>query len=326
MDPRAGDWCSTDSTADQRRPSPRRPPHVVHKDVCAEIISAVPDNTHDFVDLVINVFERTYRRALEPAAVTEVRDMNRHPFARCVVLINNVSDPRDAAQRAQRLLEEGVIDEFHFVADRLDSALERTSLRRGELEPLLHYSDGPLVAATLAGSPWLLYWDPETRLVEPLDWVGPALELMKQDGRLIVANPSWELPDAHGRRPGVERETIETRDGFAIGHGFSDQVFLGSREVLAAPIYRQRCIAHITYPAAHKAHVFEARLGAYMRHHARLRATSLTASYVTDSPAGGSSYPPRGLRETGRYVRNAVALRALRASPWRPSCLRHTWL
>src|SRR5450759_4852345 len=171
MDPRAA-WCSTDSTADQRRPSPRRPPHVVHKDVCAEIISAVPDNTHDFVDLVINVCERTYRRALEPAAVTEVRDMNRHPFARCVVLINNVSDPRDAAQRAQRLLEEGVIDEFHFVADRLDSALERTSLRRGELEPLLHYSDGPLVAATLAGSPWLLYWDPETRLVEPLDWVG----------------------------------------------------------------------------------------------------------------------------------------------------------
>jgi hypothetical protein len=286
----------------------------------------VSQGASDSVDLVINVFERTYRHALEAATATELRDTNGHSFARCVVLINNVSDPEDAARRSQRLVDQGVIDEFHFVAERLDAALEVSGLRRDELEPLLHYSDGPLVAATLPGSPWFLYWDPEARLADRRDWVTPALELMKQDQRVIVANPSWEPADAQGRRPGVERETIEQLDGFAIGHGFSDQAFLSSRAALGSPIYRQRCINRLSYPAAHKAHVFEARIAAYMRHHGRLRATSLTATYVTDAREGTSSYRPAGVTEWTRYVRNALAVRALRASPWRPRCMRRTWL
>jgi len=278
------------------------------------------------VDLVINTFERTYRRALEPGVVNMVRDTNRYPFARCVVLVNNVDDRAEATRRGERLLQEGAIDELRFVADHLEHALAMTCLQRSALEPLLHYSDGPLVAATLPGSPWFLYWDPEARLLEPCDWVTPALELMSQDTRVMTANPSWEAPNANGQRPGVERETIATRAGFALGHGFSDQVFLGARSTFAAPIYEQRCITRITYPAAHKAHVFEARVGAYMRHHERLRATSLSSTYATESPQGRSSYPPRGLAEAVRYVRNAVAVRTLRRLPWRPACLRHSWL
>jgi hypothetical protein len=280
----------------------------------------------EHVDLVLNTFERTYRRALEPDVVTHARDDNRYPFAKCVVLINNVTDPSDAMRRAQRLLDEGLIDEFHFVADRLDRALETTGLTRRGLEPLLHYSDAALVAATLPGSPWLLYWDPEARLIEPMDWITPALALMTRDARVMVANPSWEPPDPLDRRHGVEREAIETRDGFAIGHGFSDQVFLAARSALAAPIYGQRCIARIAYPGAHKTHVFEARVSAHMRHHGRLRATALSATYVINAPAGRSSYPPEGPAEVARYLRNALAVRLLRLSPWRPACLRHTWL
>jgi hypothetical protein len=278
------------------------------------------------VDLVVNVFERTYRRALTADAMGALASAQCHAFARRAILINNVADPADAARHAQRLLADGHVDEFHFVADRLEHALEVAGLRPSELEPLLHYSDGPLVAATLPGSPWMLYWDPEARLAQPCDWISPALELMSADGRVMVANPSWELPDELGHRPGVEREAIETRAGFAIGHGFSDQVFLASRAALARPIYRQRCIASIAYPGAHKARVFEARIDAHMRHHGGLRATSLAATYVTDQARGASSYPPRGLAETGRYVLNGLALRGLRVSPWRPACLRHTWL
>jgi hypothetical protein len=204
--------------------------------------------------------------------------------------------------------------------------LSMTGLRRRELEPLLHYSDGPLVAATLAGSPWFLYWDPEARLEPPIDWVTPAVALLAGDSRLMVANPSWELPDGAGRRPGVERETLTTRDGFAIGRGFSDQVFLARRDLFARPIYDQRCISAITYPGAHKARVFEARVDAHMRHNEGLRATSLRATYVTDQAEGASAYPAHGVGETGRYLINALALRALQASPWRPACLRHNWL
>jgi hypothetical protein len=278
------------------------------------------------VDLVINVFERTYRRALDPGVIAAIQSANCYPFARRVALINNVEDRDDAAARARKLLDAGEIDELHFVADRLDGALAAVALRRRELEPLLHYSDAPLVAATLPGSPWLVYWDAEARLLEPVDWVAPALELMERDARVMIANPSWEPPDADGRRPGVEREATDTHDGFALGHGFSDQVFLVRRADLAAPIYHQRCVVSIAYPAAHKATVFEARVGAHMRHRGRLRATSLEATYAIDSSAGASSYAPSGVRETLRYARNSLALLVLRVSPWRPRCLRHTWL
>jgi hypothetical protein len=278
------------------------------------------------VDLVVNTFERTYRRALAPGTIAQIAQTNRFEFARRVILINNVADREAAAALARQLLSDGEIDEFYFVAERLDAALATTGLSRAELEPLLHYSDAPLVAATLPGSEALLYWDADARLLQPLDWITPALELLRREPRVIVANPSWETPDAGGARAGVEREALELRDGFALGEGFSDQVFLATRAALAAPIYGQRCISRIAYPAAHKAHVFEARLAAHMRHHDRRRATSLAATYAIDTDGGGSSYPPSGALETLRYARNALTLRAIAATPWRPRCLRHSWV
>jgi hypothetical protein len=280
----------------------------------------------DAVELVMNVFERTYRRALEPSVVREIRESNRRPFDRCVVLISNVEDRDDAVTRARALVEAGYIDAFELVEEHIDRALEIVGLGRDDLEPLLHYSAYLLVAVTLPGSPWVLYWDPEAHLTEPTDWVSPALELMARDPRIMIANPSWEAPDRAGRRPSVERETIAVRDGFALGPGASDQVFLASRAALAAPIYRQRCIARLVHPAAHRAHVFEARLGAHMRHHGRLRATSLEATYITDTSQGESTYRPTGALEALRYARNAALLRAVRISPWQPKCLRQTWI
>jgi hypothetical protein len=278
------------------------------------------------VDLVINTFERTYRRALAPGAIAKVAEENRFAFARRTVLVNNVGDRDDASALAQQLLDNGEIDEVHFVDECLERALALTGLTRMKLEPLLHYSDAPLVAATLAGSEWLLYWDADAHLLEPSDWLTPALELMRRDARVLVANPSWEAPTADGRRAGVEREALTLADGFALGVGFSDQAFLARRAELAAPIYAQRCISLIAYPAAHKAAVFEARVAAHMRHHGRLRATSLDAAYAIADDDGGSSYPPRGALETLRYVRNGLALRAIAASPWRPRCLRRSWI
>jgi hypothetical protein len=279
------------------------------------------------VDLIVNAFERTYRDALEPGAVGAIAESHRFRFARRVVLINNVADRANAARLAQQRVDEREIDEFRFVDEHVEHALTEVDLTADELAPLLHYSDAPLVAATIDGSPWMLYWDPEARLLGATDWISPALELMRHDPRVMVANPSWEPADDDNRRPGVERETVATVGGFALGEGFSDQVFLASRRAIAAPIYRQRCIARIAYPAAHKAHVFEARVDAHMRHHGRLRATSLSATYATDTSVhGGSSYRPRGVAESVRYVRNALTLRALATSPWRPRCLRHTWI
>lgn len=278
------------------------------------------------VDFVVNVFERTYRGLTEPQAFARLARAQRFPFARRVLLVNNVLDQEDARMRVERLLREGEIDEAHFVADHLERALAICGLTRSELQPVQHYCDAPLVAITLPGSPWLLYWDAEATLDTEADWVTPACAKLMSNQRLLVANPSWEQPGADGRRPGVDRETRTVSGDFALGHGFSDQAFLVLRANVAAPIYRTRCIGKIVHPRAHKGTTFEPRINAYMRHNGLLRATYLPASFSIDQPEDRRACRPRGAREWARYARNALILRASAHSPWRPRCLRHTWI
>src|SRR5262249_15840677 len=151
----------------------------------------------------------------------------------------------------------GAIDRFVLVADELGRALRRTGLSQEDLGRIAHYSDAPLVAVTLEGAPWVLYWDADVRLREPIDWIAPSIELMDRDPRVLVANPNWTDPT-------VEREAIERAGEFTLGQGFSDQVFLARRAELAAPIYGRRCLALYRYPLSHIGDVFEARIDAHM--------------------------------------------------------------
>ncbi len=266
------------------------------------------------VDLVVNCYERTYREVLVPGFFAAKAADQRHAFAMRTALINNVADRSDAERRAQALVASGEIDRYVFVADHLDHALEVTGLTRAELGRIPYFTDFALVAVSIAGPAWMLHVDAEVRMQRPLDWIGPAIELMDRDARVLVANPNWPPPT-------LERETLADDGPFALGHGFSDQVFLVRRRDMAQPIYADRCIARLRYPLAHVGHIFEARVDAHMRHHGRLRATHREARY--EHPVEiGLAYPARSLREKALLARNLLVIGALRRSPIRPACLR----
>jgi hypothetical protein len=265
------------------------------------------------VQLVVNTFERSYREVLAPGFFRRIEEDNRRPFARRVALVNNVDDRADAAGHAEQLVAAGEIDEFHFVADRLDGALAQVGLSERDLGDVPHYSDCSFVAVTLPGPPWVLYWDAEVRLERPTDWITPTIEVMNQDRRVLVGNPVWPAPT-------LERETLEDRGDFALGRGFSDQLYLVRREDMARPIYSERCLARLRYPMAHQGFIFEARVDSHMRHGQRLRATYRRARYTHPPPPDGPAYPAGSARQRLALVRNAIALRALRASPIKPAC------
>jgi hypothetical protein len=267
------------------------------------------------VDLVVNCFERSYRDVLGGELLNELAAENRFAFASRTVLINNVEDRSDAERLAQAAVSRGAIDRFAFVADHLDDALARTGLTRAELGRVLHYSDAPLVAATLPGPSWIAYWDADVHLREPADWITPAIELMERDRRVLVANPNWPHPT-------LEREAVEQAGDFTFSLGFSDQLFLARRADLAQPIYRRRCLALYRYPLSHVADVFEARVDAHMRHAGLLRATYRPVTYVHPSEGAGSSYPAQSLAERARGVWHNAVISALRVSPVRPRCCR----
>jgi hypothetical protein len=266
------------------------------------------------VDLVVNCYERTYRDLLVEGHFPARAAEQRHEFASRTVLINNVEDRDDARRRAEALVATGEIDRFYFVADRLAEALATTGLTSADLGRIPYFTDFALVAVTLPGPDWMLHLDPEIRMRRSVPWIAPAIELMERDGRVLVANPNWPPPT-------LARETIEDAGAFALGHGFSDQIFLVRRRDMARPIYGERCVARLRYPLAHVADIFEARVDAHMRHHGRLRATHREATYEHPLEIG-AAYPARSVREKARLARNRLVIGALRHSPVGPACTR----
>jgi hypothetical protein len=266
------------------------------------------------VDLVVNCFERSYRKVLAPGFFAAIAADNARAFACRTVVINNVDSREDAAALAQARVDAGEIDRYVFVADRLDAALERTGLTRADLDPIPYFTDFALVAVTLDGPDWMVMWDADVRLREPLDWITPAIALMDRDRRILTANPNWEFPN-------LEDFTLEVDGDFAIGQGFSDQAWLARRSELARPIYTQRCVALRRYPLSYVGAIFEARIDAHMRHAHRLRATHRTAQYL-HAVEMGTSWPSLSLRERALQARDHAIIRILKALPWRPAHLR----
>jgi hypothetical protein len=271
------------------------------------------------VDLIVNTFERTYRDVLRSGTLERIAEDNRFPFARRVALVNNVDDPEHVRELARPLLRSGEIDELRFVADELPAAMRTTRITERDLGRVRHYTDCAISAIALPGSPWLLYWDADVRLERPFDWISPSIELMEADPAVVVANPNWTPPI-------LDQVTIERRGEFAIGRGFSDQLFLVRRAEFARPIYHQRCIARLRYPIAHIGYVFEARVDAWMRHADRVRATHTGVRYLHPAEEAGATHPAAGPVERVRKARNELVVAALARSPWLPECCRYMYL
>jgi hypothetical protein len=275
---------------------------------------AVPE-----VDLCVNCYERTYRDVLAPGFFpTVIADQARH-FGRCTAVINNVADRADATARAERLAEIGELDAWFFVEDHIEAALARTGLTRADLGRAPYFTDWGLVLVSIPGPDWLVHCDPEVRMRAPCDWVSAAIGLMNDDPRVMVANPRWYAPTP--KHDTLARSTLETAGEFALGLGFSDQLFLCRRSELAAPIYRQRCLASRRYPMANVALSFEARVDAWMRHHGRLRANFLGAVYAHPDEIG-NAYPARRPREKIESLINRGLIAAVQRSPIKRSCCR----
>lgn len=244
------------------------------------------------VDLVINCYERTYRDVLQAGFLGERIAQQEYDFAEVTVLVNNVTDSRDARERADRLVASGVATRVELVAEHFSRALTATGLKARHLGRLPHFTDCCLVAMTLSGPDWVVYWDADATLAEANDWITPTLEYMSSYPDIVVGNPNNWL--------GVARAEALSIDGdFAVGFGFSDVAFMARRMDLARPIYRKIAPASWRYPLAHVEPIFEQRVDAWMRRSGRKRATYLPAT-VRHPETVGVNYPRAGLRERVR--------------------------
>jgi hypothetical protein len=259
------------------------------------------------VDLILNVYEATYRAAFAAGYVQGIVAENRFAFRRVVMIINNVANRGAVRALAEEMVAAGTIDLYVFVDEQIEQALRGAGLTKGDLGSIPQYSDWALVAMFVPGAaPWICHWDVETHLREPMDWISPSIRLMEEDERIAVANPNWE-------KASLDAETLFRKEGFAIGYGFSDQIFLCRRAEFARPIYRDFAPISLRYPFSHLSPIFEQRVDSYMRTHGRLRATYVGAQYV--HPNEGTRYPPRKAWPSVKKFLVRAALAGMRAVP-----------
>src|SRR5579871_4684147 len=90
-------------------------------------------NMSNQVDLVINCFERSYREVLSPGFFPEIERQCGRRFASRIALINNVDDRARAQQLARDLRDHGDIDQFYWVEEHLDDALQQANLTLRDL-------------------------------------------------------------------------------------------------------------------------------------------------------------------------------------------------
>ncbi len=250
---------------------------------------------HSAVDFCVTCYQATADRVLSPGFIEQLASRHCFPFARRVVIINNVADPSFVVSQAEARRRDGEVDAYYLVDEHLPAAFAATGLDTTALGRVSRYSTWALVAVALDGNPWILHWDVDCELVEPVDWVTPSLERLTQDSRLIVANPAWSTDEAVA-------ESSEHDASFALGFGFSDQVFLARRRDFARPIYRERHVESLRYPLAHIARTFECRVDAYMRTHDRLRATYLGSQYRHVGETGRAYPEPTRFERCRRWV------------------------
>jgi hypothetical protein len=218
------------------------------------------------VDLVVNCYERTYRRVLAEGFFDAIADQNRVEFAGRYAVINNVVDTADARAMAERLVASGEIDGFVFVHERIDAALRQTGLRRRQLGARPYFVDYALVMAITGTSPFVLGWDAEVELDRPADWITPALGLL--DGRpdVFSAAPRWPSRGFDT----LDEESISIDAPWRMTWSFGDQMWLARRAELASPIYRRFAPATLARTPLHP-FSFEARIESYQRSRRRFR-------------------------------------------------------
>jgi hypothetical protein len=263
------------------------------------------------VDLVVNCFERTYREVLKPGFFTNIEEQIQYPLDK-IAIINNVDDRVDAEQRAEALIRTGELDAYYFVSDHIEAALEKTGLNHTDLGPLPHFLNWGIVAVCTPGNPYMVHWDADVTLEKSGNWIAPSISFMKQHPEVAIVNTNWMSPT-------LARETLCEEGNFALGYGFSDQLFLARRAELSRPIYKHFCPASVRYPLANIGSTFERRIDAYMRSQHRLRATYKPLRYIHPDNEG-VSYPSYTLTQRLRHRRNKLLIKLLRISRSKNPC------
>lgn len=224
------------------------------------------------------VWEKDWRFILKGNYLKKVIERCDYPFAKRVIMINNVNDRTEVEHHARKRVQEGIIDAFYFVGDYEQEVLQHFGLTKDSFKGGYYYSIAELTSIYLCETEYLLHFSGDSFMAHKKNWIKPAIEIMEARPDIFTANPVWNHAFAL-----AQKEAVEELSAFYIGRGFSDQCYLlRAREAKKNIYMEQNAHSDAVYPE-YGGELFEKRVDAYMRNHNLYRLTSKEASYIHEN-------------------------------------------
>jgi len=228
------------------------------------------------ITLETKVWENDWELVLKTSRLRDLVSRCNYSFDQRILYINNVKNPSIVEAHAQRLISEGVIDQFVHVHEHAQEALDFFQLSKEKLGKGYYYSIAELVSIYLTKTEYLLHFSsdaiPEKNIPSP--WLQEAIELLSAKNDVKVFNLTWDH-----RFKEAKNESFSEDDQFFYGYGFSDQMYLIRTEDFRALIYEEINEASNRYPK-YGGELFEKRVDSWMRNHNHIRASSKKYSYI----------------------------------------------
>ncbi len=228
------------------------------------------------ITLETKVWENDWELVLKTSRLRDLVSRCNHSFDQRILYINNVKNPSIVEAHAQKLINEGVIDQFVHVHEHAQEALDFFHLSKEKLGKGYYYSIAELVSIYLTKTKYLLHFSsdaiPEKKISSL--WLQEAIELLSAKNDVKVFNLTWDH-----RFKEAKNESISEDSEFFYGYGFSDQMYLIRTEDFRAPIYEEINEASNRYPK-YGGELFEKRVDSWMRNHNHIRASSKKYSYI----------------------------------------------
>lgn len=237
-------------------------------------------------------WEKDWEKILLCPEYLQKKQIENHsfPFREKILIINNVSDEEKVAFHAHKLIEKGVLTHYYLSRPKEKEILDFFQLQRSDFRPgkdvpsdkgitfdWIYYNGlAPLSAIYYCKSNYLLYVTGDVYLDQKVEWVGKAIEKMQKVKKYRVANLTWNECYHEAEKESCRKDG----DFFISKSGFSDQMFLVSKEDFQKPIYSELREDSGHYPYGD---IFEKRVYSFMKNHGWQRITFRLGSYVHKS-------------------------------------------
>ena len=221
------------------------------------------------------VWEKDWKFILKKGFIKKVMlDLGQNASMR-LLFINNVDRPTEVARYADKLIHDGVLDDYVFVDDYASAALDFFKMDREDLGKGYYYSIAELVSIYLCDTDFLAHFSGDATVEDdvPLTWFDAATELLRDRAEVSVVNLAWDLKFSE-----VDKDSMFLEETFAYGYGFSDQMYIIRSDEFKEDIYTYSHPDSDRYPR-YGGELFEKRVDSWMRVRNRLRATSRQWSY-----------------------------------------------